>query len=435
MDHFNSAILASAGTISRRADYYAHNNPHAKSGVAAIVANTVGTGIKPQSQHPSEKFRETVHRQWLTWTDRADADGLTDFYGFQALVTKTMVVHGEAFVRLLVRPVSGKPTPQLQLIHPDQVDRALSRDLGAGRRIVGGIEFDADNRRLAYHVFKQRPGDPFATSFETIRVPAADMVHVFDPVAPGQVRGVSWLSAVLLRLHEIDGLEDAQLMRQRIAAMFAGFITDLEGGAGGFDGTQTGSVLESGLEPGTLKVLPPGTDIKFSDPAEVGDTAEFLKSQLRAVAAGLGVTYEQLTGDLSGVNYSSIRAGLVEFRRRIEALQHHVLVFQFCRPVWERFVRMQVLSGALQAPGFERDESPYLAVKWIAPGWEWVDPLKDAQAAIAEIEAGIRSRAEVVNGRGYDVEALDAEIAADKARAERLGLKFGASAKPGGENA
>lgn len=362
-------------------------------------------------------------------------DGLTDFYGFQALVVHTMAVHGECFVRLIIRPVAGRPALQVQIVAPDQVDPSLSRELDGGRRIIGGIEFNAAGQRLAYHVFKQRPGDALATSFETIRVPASEMVHVFKPVSPGQVRGVSWLAPILLRLHEIDELEDAQLMRQRIAAMFAGFITDLEGGTGGFEGTQTGSILDSGLEPGTLKVLPPGTDIKFSDPAAVGDSADFLRAQLRAVAAGFGVTYEQMTGDLSGVNYSSIRAGLVEFRRRIKAIQHNLVVFQFCRPVWERFIRLQVLSGALAAPGFERDEAAYLSVKWIAPGWEWVDPLKDAQAAIAEIDAGLRSRAEVVNGRGNDVEALDAEISADQARAEGLNLNLGSLGKKDASNA
>ena len=75
----------------------------------------------------------------------------------------------------------------------------------------------------------------------------------------------------------------------------------------------------AGLEPGTLQILEPGEDIKFSDPADVGGSySEFLRTQFRAVAAAIGITYEQLTGDLTGVNYSSIRAGLLEFRRRCE---------------------------------------------------------------------------------------------------------------------
>lgn len=424
----NAEALATAGRIGPRAEYYSLNNPHAASAISAFVANIVGPGIKPQSQIRNETDRTALHNQWLAWTDTADADGLTDFYGLQALAVRTMAVQGEAFGRMIVRPVNGQPTLQVQLLHPDQIDRALTRELDGNRRVVSGIEFDASGRRVAYHVFKNRPGDPFATSYERTRIPSDDMLHLFAPVSPGQVRGMSWLTSVLLRLHEIDGSEDAQLMRQRVAAMFAGFIVDVEGQAGSFEGDKAGSVLESGMEPGTLKVLPPGTDIRFSDPAAVGDVMPFLKQQLHAVAAGIGVTYEQMTGDLEGVNYSSIRAGLVEFRRRVETIQHNTVVFQFCRPIWERFVRLQVLSGAMKARGFDREPTPWMAAKWIPPGFEWVDPQKDAQAAIAEIDAGLRSRAEVVSSRGYDIEALDAEIAADQARADRLSLSLSAKA-------
>src|SRR5262249_3180331 len=156
-----------------------------------------------------------------------------------------------------------------------------------------------------------------------IRVPADSMCHLFQPLAPGQVRGISWLAPVLLRLHELDLYEDAQLVRQKVAALFAGFLTDPTGAAGGFEGTQLGSVLTSGLEPGTLKILPPNVGIEFSKPPEIGaDSNEFMRLQLRSVAAGLGVPEYLLTGDLSQANYSSLRAALIEFRARLEQIQY-----------------------------------------------------------------------------------------------------------------
>lgn len=132
-----------------------------------------------------------------------------------------------------------------------------------------------------------------------------------------------------------------------------------------------------------------------------------------------------ISGDLEGVTYSSIRAGLVEFRRRIEQLQHTVIVFQFCRPVWERFVRLAVLSGALPARDFDRDPARYLACDWLPPKWGWVDPAKDARAEIEQIRAGLKSRSQSIAERGYDIEEVDAAIAADRAREARLGLSFG----------
>ena len=146
----------------------------------------------------------------------------------------------------------------------------------------------------------------------------------------------------------------------------------------------------AGLEPGTLQILEPGEDIKFSDPADVGASyGEFLRTQFRAVAAAIGVTYEQLTGDLSGVNYSSIRAGLLEFRRRCEMVQHAVLVHQLCRPVWAAWMKQAVLAGALEAPGFARGgpvrRRQYLQAKWIPQGWQWVDPEKEFKAMLTAI--------------------------------------------------
>jgi lambda family phage portal protein len=148
----------------------------------------------------------------------------------------------------------------------------------------------------------------------------------------------------------------------------------------------------------------------------------------REISAGLGVPFESLTGDLSSVNYSSIRAGLVEFRRRCEAIQHGTIAFQLLRPIWRRWLLTEILSGRINAPGFDRDPEAYLAVKWITPKQQWVDPAKDVQAETSAIAAGLMSRREAIASRGYDIEQVDAEIAADNARAKSLGLDF--TAKP-----
>lgn len=429
VSNWNAAIQSGNIPTRQRVRFYVLNNPWLNRAVDTLVINIVGAGIKPQSLHPAEATRQALHRQWNLWTDHADAAGTTDFYGLLALVARALVTDGEIFVWMRQQ---GRRGFELVLISADQVDASINRELAGGARIAAGIEFDTAGRRAGYHVMRQAPGEAWSLSLDTVRLPAADVLHVFAPISPGQVRGLSWAAPVLLRLHEIDQIEDAGLMRQKVAAMFAGFIHDPNSSAGDFDGKQTGSVLEGGLEPGVLKVLPNGADIRFSEPAQVGDMIDFLKLQLRAVAAGMGVTYEQMTGDLSGVNYSSIRAGLLEFRRRIESIQHNVLVFQLCRPVWERFVMTAALTGIIPTADFFARRDDYLAVKWITPRVDWVDPLKDAQAEITAIGAGLMSRREAVAARGYDVEALDAEIAADVARAKRLGLTFtaGIKAKP-----
>ncbi len=181
-------------------------------------------------------------------------------------------------------------------------------------------------------------------------------------------------------------------------------------------------VALSGLEPGTMQLLDPGEDIKFSEPSDVGGSYEaFMKQQLRAIAVGTGITYEQLTGDLSGVNYSSIRAGLIEFRRKCAMLQHNVVVFQLCRPVWNRWLELALLSGELDIGEKKGGKEE---VKWIPQGCAYVDPLKDQQAQQMAVRNGFKSRSEVVSELGYDVEEIDQEIAEDQRRASELGLSF-----------
>jgi lambda family phage portal protein len=261
---------------------------------------------------------------------------------------------------------------------------------------------------------------PFAVLQQPVRVPAEDIVHLFRPETPGQVRGISWFAAVILRLADLDSWRDAQLVRQKIAALLAGFVTSVDGTGKPFDGEQTGSTLVGGLEPGTLKFLDPGQDIKFSTPAGIGvEVIDFAKITEREIAVGLGLPASVLTGDLSDVNYSSIRAGLVEWRRRIEALQHGVVAFQASRPIWRRYATTAVLSGRVSTT-----VDAALPAKFIAPKQQWVDPSKDITAELEAIAGGLMSRREAVTSRGVDIEALDAEIAADNERAATLGLTF-----------
>ncbi len=418
-----SQQLAARQPLAWRGRYLAANNGFAAAGVTAWESALIGTGIKPQSGHPDPMVRKRINAAFAAWTDRADADGLLDFYGMQTIVARRLVTDGEHFGMF----VHGNDDAfRVRLMDAEQCNGSYHSELANGARIVAGVEFDGAGRRVAYHVWKQRLGLPVSVSLELLRIPAEDMVHVFKPEQAGQVRGISWFAPILLRLADLDSSHDAQLMRQKISALLTGFIVDPNGQAAGFEGQPDGNGnLDGGLEPGVLKTLLPGQDIRFSDPANIGAEAiEFLKITAREIAAGLGVPYEQLTGDLSGVNFSSIRAGLVEFRRRVEAVQFNVVVHRFCRPIWRRFVTTEILAGRIDAPGFERDPEPYLSANWLPPKTDWVDPLKDAEAEILAINAGLMSRREAVAMRGRDLELLDDEIAADKAAAEKLGLSF-----------
>jgi lambda family phage portal protein len=197
------------------------------------------------------------------------------------------------------------------------------------------------------------------------------------------------------------------------------------------EATDTGGVAGSGeqgvavaqLEAGTMTELEPGEDVKFSEPADVGGNYEaFERIQLLRIAAGLGLPYDMLTGDLSKTSYSSIRAGILSFRRLCEQIQFGVFIYQFCRPTWRAFVEQAVLAGKLDARDYMANRDDYLAVQWHTPKWAWVDPEKDVKAEIMAIRAGLKARSMSINETGQDEEEVDEQIARDNERADRLGL-------------
>lgn len=428
-----NTLLASGGELLRaRARQIVRSNPYAANAADSFVANAVGAGIVPSSLITDTALKDELQRVWLAWTDEADADDLTDFYGMQALAARAMFEAGECFVRFRPRrPEDGLTVPlQLQLLEAEHLPFDKNETSGNGNQIRCGIEFDKIGRRVAYHFYRKHPGDTTDQSNkgEIVRVPASEILHLYRPQRPGQIRGVPWISPALVKLYLLDQYDDAELDRKKVAALFAGFITknapeDNLLGEGTPDAT--GSAV-AGLSPGTMQVLLPGEDVKFSSPADVGGSYEMFQYRtLLAIAAALGVPYTNVTGDLKAANYSSIRAGTVEFRRRMDQFQHATLIYQLCRPVWKRWLETVALSGALSMPGFANDPSKYAAVKWITPKWEWVDPLKDRQAEKIAQECGWKAPSDIIEVEGYDVDETYRRIAADQQRADTLGIRLG----------
>lgn len=414
----SGVVHQSAATVAARAAHFVLNDPRGARIVETLVANIVGTGIKPRALHPSETVRAKLHREWTAWTDRADAEGRGDAYHLQSLAVRDLVTFGEALF-LFGNDASGTPT--LRRLHPEQLDRSITRRLDGGGAVVQGVEFDASGRIVAHHIRPAMPGDPLAgLALAPVRVPASDVLHLFRPLMPGQVRGLSWFAPVLLPAKELDALLDALLMRSKIAAMHVGVVTTTDGTVS-YEGEQAGAALDVTLEPGSMPVLPPGHDITFMDVPSNDGASALLVETLRSIAVGVGITYEQLSGDYSKVNYSSERSAKLEFRRFVEGIQHHLMVFGFCRPTWNRFIRWQVLTGAVPASAYLADASAFGA-KWLPPAWPWVDPQNEATAAEVALRNHLRSRAEIIAERGYDAEDVDAEIAADRARLAALGL-------------
>ena len=426
--HVNALIAASGPDITARARWLVRNNGYAANAVESWAANTVGDGIKPISKLADAARKEELQRLWLAWTDEADAEGLTDFW-LQRRAAREVFLAGEVFVRIRPRRVEdGLTVPlQLQMLPSEMLPLHETGVARNGNAIRQGIEFDRIGRRVAYHFFRRHPGDSTdpGLSGEIVRVPASEVIHVIDPVEGGQLRGVSKLAPAIVKLFLLDQYDDAELDRKKVAAMYAMFVTSPapENPLAPLDDEEMPAGVE--ISPGQIVRLDPGEDVTVGQPADSGATYEpFQYRTLLQISAALGIPYPYLANDMVKGNFSNSRLALIEFRRRVSAWQHSVMVYQLCRPVYARWLDLAVLSGTLSLPGYEADRPRMLAADWLPTKWDWVDPLKDANAEIAQIEAGLKSRTQAIAERGYDAEQVDREIAAERERERALGLDF-----------
>lgn len=390
------------------------NNPHAESALSTIAEDAVGWGIVAKPKKANRRAQEA----WDAWagTTACDADGRHDFYGLQQLVMRTVAESGEVLVRRRLRNVDdGLPIPmQLQVIEPDFLDTTKDSIglLPGGFRIVQGVEYDPLGRRIAYWLFREHPGSSFATA-TSVRVPAESVLHIFRTQRPGQVRGVPWFAPVLLRFKDFDEFEDATLMKQKIAACLAVFVTDVDGSTpalGTVDTTATPQI--DSLEPGSINYLPTGANVTIADPPSVRDYADYSQTSLRAIASGLGVPYEAMTGDYTDLPFSAARLSRLSYWKRVESWRWRMLIPQFCQPTW---------AWAMEVAGIFGAGDVGLA-EWTAPPAPMVDPVNEGLAYMRNIRAGLQSLSEVLRERGYDPRTVLEEIKSDNDLLDRLGI-------------
>ncbi|WP_458129474.1 phage portal protein [Pseudomonas sp. Z2-11] len=436
----NSINTPALRNLRGRSRAAVRNDPYAFNVIDKRVSNLIGTGITPRPNTEDDALRKLLQLLWDDWVDESDADERTDFYGQQALVARTVETSGECFVRLRPRSLDeGLAVPlQMQILAPEFVPHDKFETTRTGNAIRAGIEFTPDGKRVAYWMYLSHPRDGVSLSAgynQLVRVPVSQVLHIFEPVEPGQLRGVPRLSPVLKRLRSLDNYDDAVLFRQEVANLFAGFISRPAPDSGpvprdpvtgeplSFD--RDGFTPMVALEPGTMQELGPGEEVEFSKPPDAGNNyPDFMRQQLMAAAAGTGTPYEILTGDMREVNDRALRVVLNEFRRRLEQLQFGVYVHQLCRPIRAAWMDMAVLSGALVLDDYAKRRREYLRTRWVPQGWAYIQPVQDVQARRMEVQAGFASRSEMVTRTGYDAETVDAENAADNARAQALGLNY-----------
>ncbi len=413
----NAVIGPEISRVRAIARELVRNNAHAASAVQTIADQVVGWGIVPRPRPASPRALE-VWRSWAESTD-CDADGRLDFYGLQKLIQRTVVEAGECLVRRRIRrPEDGLAIPmQIQVLEPDYLDTDKTVWNSPGRRTINGIEFDALGRRTAYWLHPEHPGSPLTTGAPaSVAVPAENVLHVYAQHRPGQVRGMSWFAPVVVRMKDFDEYEDAQLLKQKIAAYLAVIVTDPDGtsatlGASGDQDVEQPYVDR--LRPGAVLQGPPGRGVQVVQPPRVAEYRDYSEVTLRAIAAGLGVAYEDLTGDYTDLPFSAARMSRLRQWSRVEDWRYQMIVPQFCDPVWRWAMEAAMVAGLVR-------DVP--RATWTAPPLPMIDPANEGLAYLRNVRAGIMSLSEALRERGYDPDETLDELQADFAALDRRGL-------------
>jgi lambda family phage portal protein len=452
MRGMSSLALSDGPLLTARSRKAVMDNPDAAIGVHNFVSEVVGTGIRPHFLHEDRDTRKLLQKTFgisaleMSATRRTGLNGkpvsLQSFYTQQALVCRNVIEAGEAFARLRPRlERDGLRVPlQVELIEPEQLPFWLMSGEGvpAGNNVRGGVEFTQAGERAAYHFYRHHPGDStiWPNSYEITRVPAANVLQVIEYVRGEQLRGVTPLTSILIALADLAEYADAERFKKMLGAYLfgwkktaapdtadPGFGAAPQKSAGNDTAPDNTAYVQA--EKGQVTLLDTNLHEEwgFYTPPDVGTQYEsFIKLQKQPIAAVLRNTYEMLTGDMTGVNFSSARVRLITLRRIWRQFQFNVMVDQYCRPVVHAWLEQAALAGVIDLKDYRKRPDEYQNIAWRPQRWEYVNPKDDIEADMMECKACFTSRAEKVADRGGDVEELDDQIERDHAREEEKGI-------------
>lgn len=409
----NSELAGALVTLRDRSREMVRNNGWARRAVEAVTRNAVGEGIQPAPEVESLDQMQHIKRLWESWacTTACDWYGKMTFYGLQELAMRSIVEGGDVLIlRHWVVPSAENPLPlQLQVIEGDQLDhtRNDANEYGYARL---GVQFDKQGRLIGYWLYDYHPGDNyiFANFIESRFYPKEDVLHAYEILRPGQVRGLPFGVAGFMKMRDFSDYEDAQLMKQKVAACFSAFVIGSEDD----DSDDARQGIER-LQPGVIEHLGRDESVIFADPPAVSDYLPYSSGILQGIAAAYGITYEMLTMDYSKVNFTSGRMAKIDVTANFRSWQYNMLVPQICAPVWRWFNTACIVAGLLDRP---------VPADWTAPRIQQLDPVKETDAQVKRIQAGLATISETLRETGREPEEFFREYRQDLDRLRTEGI-------------
>jgi lambda family phage portal protein len=399
------------------------NDELAASAALKLTNGVVGWGIHPQASSQSDDFNELVDRQWEMWSRLCSPSGI-DVYGVQCQSVLGMFASGEAFIVRVTPPKdAGMKVPLwLRLYEADMVDQDLNMTMPNGNRVVQGVEFDKWDRPVTYYFHPTHPGDAMMSAIgggneNHIKVAASDVVHLFEkPMArPSQVRGVPRLAPVINAIRNLSDYQTSELIKQKVAACFGLVFSGAEGEESTKLCDASGRPITS-VFPGMIGYGAKDMTVTTVQPPSVVGYWDYVRGHQHSLAAGIGVPYARLTGDLSQVNFSSSRIGEGYYARENDAVQWLTVIPLLCERIWRWFISAAFDAGILTVP--------VVPVTWATQRFPSVNPAQDAQARRASLRDGVTTLSAVIAEQGDNPRQVMKKRAAENDMLDKLGLVF-----------
>lgn len=443
--------------VAARCRDQAENNALISGGIERICNNVVRNGI-----HPKFKFRKkdesldaAANRAWkklyTRWARYCDVLGHDSRGALQKLGLRHMWTDGQYFIhRVYDTTLPGIVPLRLEYLEFDQLDATVDGDLANGNIARKGIEYDKSGRPLYYNFYLQHPGDYLALGMrmETRRIPASEIIHVWDRKRISQYSGISWLAAVVMESYRMEDFRHITQDKARLETIFGAFLKtsmpgfNLGGGLqfggqsapGGTGDTGTSDAPTEISQGPVIQKLPNSTELQFTPPSTPGNNYEpFTKDSSRYQSAGIGMSFEAYTNNYTDSSYASARSGSLEERLSYRG-QQQIIDEQDNRKVMAWFIEAAWLAGLHphSMTGYAKDPLYYHEmVEGQFPGWGWVDPQNDANAAEKQIDLTLDTHHNQAAQRGNDwdetidtlLDEEDRKLELAKKRAERKRLE------------
>lgn len=430
----DSYIYQHWNTLVARSRDQAEKSDHARKFLQLCRDNIAGpTGFTLQSQvkDPSGKAdtaaSDAIESAWAEFGKRKafEITGSMSRADVERLLVTTVARDGEAFA--IKRRSKNLPHGfAVQLVDPVALDPTHFETLASGNKIKHGIEFNSDEQPVAYW-FRQwdehQVGYVLGTGKKYQRIAAEDVIHVFVVECIGQKRGLPWTRTALFRMRNLAAFEDAAIVNARVGASKMGFFKDESADP---DDTED---LPMDAEPGVFENIGSREFVQWSPQFPEQSIETFTRSCLRSISVGLGVSYNNLAGDLTSVNFSSIRQGALDEREVWKGLQQF-FISAWCEQVYPEWLQMALLMEVVRVPArgggtialpFSKIDK-FKQVAFTGRRWSWIDPKAEVEANALAIGQKLVSRSEIIRQMGADPDDVWAEIQREEAELDRLGL-------------